>query len=285
MTEIIRTGERGLKLTSIDDMSRFAEGVVKSGLAPESLKTSAQVIVAIQSGLEIGLAPMQALNSIVVIRGKPTLWGDASLGLVKRSGLLKEFSEGVAGEGDNMIASVVSTRNDGCTVTTTFSAADAKTAGLWGKPGPWKTHPKRMLKYKARAFNLRDNFPDVLMGMHLTEEMEGEEPLPIPQCDTPPRAERRRKVVESQDVTVTEDTQSTDTPPETAVPETDESADGTAEFLLEDIMMSYNEKGGNNFREWAAEVLCRDEEEIESDDSFTQVMLGQLERHLETEGI
>jgi len=285
MTEIIRTGERGLKLTSIDDMSRFAEGVVKSGLAPESLKTSAQVIVAIQSGLEIGLAPMQALNSIVVIRGKPTLWGDASLGLVKRSGLLKEFSEGVAGEGDNMIASVVSTRNDGCTVTTTFSAADAKTAGLWGKPGPWKTHPKRMLKYKARAFNLRDNFPDVLMGMHLTEEMEGEEPLPIPQCDTPPRAERRRKVVESQDVTVTEDTQSTDTPPETAVPKTDESADGTAEFLLEDIMMSYNEKGGNNFREWAAEVLCRDEEEIESDDSFTQVMLGQLERHLETEGV
>ena len=281
----VEAGNRGLVLTNLDDMQMAAQLILQSGLCPEGYKTKAQVFVGLQAGAEIGLRPMQSLNSIAVIRGKPTLWGDAALGLVKRSGLLKEFSEGVAGEGDNMIASVVSTRNDGCTVTTTFSAADAKTAGLWGKPGPWKTHPKRMLKYKARAFNLRDNFPDVLMGMHLTEEMEGEEPLPIPQCDTPPRAERRRKVVESQDVTVTEDTQSTDTPPETAVPKTDESAAGTAEFLLEDIMMSYNEKGGNNFREWAAEVLCRDEEEIESDDSFTQVMLGQLERHLETEGV
>ena len=51
-----------------------------------------------------------------------------------------------------------------------------------------------MLKYKARAFNLRDNFPDVLFGMHLTEEMYGEEPLPAPESDVKPRGERRMAV-------------------------------------------------------------------------------------------
>jgi hypothetical protein len=31
-----------------------------------------------------------------------------------------------------------------------------------------------MLKYKARAFALRDQFSDVIHGLHLKEEMEGE---------------------------------------------------------------------------------------------------------------
>ena len=56
-----------------------------------------------------------------------------------------------------------------------FTIADAKTAGLWSKGGTWKTHPKRMLKYKARAFALRDKFPDALNGMHMKEEIQPEE--------------------------------------------------------------------------------------------------------------
>lgn len=200
----VETSVCGLVLHNLEDMKTVAQLILQSGLAPDSFKTAEQIFVGLQTGAEVGLKPMQALNSIVVIKGKPTLWGDAALALVKKSGLLRSFSEKVTGEGDEMIAVVKSVRVEGegsrtleCTVESTFSVADAKTAKLWKKVGPWTTHPKRMLKYKARAFNLRDNFPDILFGMHLTEEMYGEEPLPAPESDVLPRDERRMAVPSS----------------------------------------------------------------------------------------
>jgi len=202
----VETSVCGLVLNTLEDMKTVAQIILQSKLAPASFDTAEKIFVGLQTGAEIGLKPMQALNSIVVIKGKPTLWGDAPLGLVKRSGLLLEFEEKVTGEGDDMVAYVKSVRTDAnrnCSVETTFSVADAKTAGLWKKPGPWTTHPKRMLTYKARAFNLRDNFPDVLFGMHMTEEMYGEEPLPAPESDVPPRDERRRLAVPSTSVDTT----------------------------------------------------------------------------------
>ena len=60
-------------------------------------------------------------------------------------------------------------------ITRTFSIDDAKRAGLWQKPGPWTDYPDRMLMMRARAFALRDAFPDVLMGLYLREEFEGVE--------------------------------------------------------------------------------------------------------------
>ena len=47
---------------------------------------------------------------------------------------------------------------------------DAKRAGLYGKQGPWQQYPKRMLQMRARAWALRDVFPDVLRGVHVAEE-------------------------------------------------------------------------------------------------------------------
>lgn len=197
----VETGVCGLVLHTLEDMKTVAQLILQSKWAPESYSTAEKIFVGLQTGAEIGLKPMQSLNSIVVIKGKPTLWGDAALALVKRSGLLLKYAEKVTGEGDDMVAFVESVRDEGggreCVVETTFSVADAKTAKLWKKPGPWTTHPKRMLKYKARAFNLRDNFPDVLFGMHLTEEMTGEEPLPAPESDVLPRNERRSLAVPS----------------------------------------------------------------------------------------
>jgi hypothetical protein len=62
----------------------------------------------------------------------------------------------------------------------TFSVADAIRAGLWRKPGPWCDYPRRMLQMRARAFALRDAFPDVLGGLYLREEFEGVTRAPSP---------------------------------------------------------------------------------------------------------
>jgi len=58
------------------------------------------------------------------------------------------------------------------------SVGDAKLASLWGKQGPWSQYPKRMLKFRARGFWLRDNFGDILKGMRTVEELRDVPPEP-----------------------------------------------------------------------------------------------------------
>lgn len=169
---IIRSGNRGLMLASLDDMWRASQAFHRSGLFLRTHDTVEKTFVAIQCGAEVGLAPVQSLMSIAVIQGRPTIWGDALPGLVWASGLMESFVETIEGEGDAMVARCVAVRK-GATepIERTFSVDDAKTAKLWQKPGPWVTNPKRMLQMRARGFTLRDGFADVLKGLQVREEV------------------------------------------------------------------------------------------------------------------
>src|SRR5208337_965143 len=112
-----------------------------------------------------------------------TIWGDAALGLVMATPAYEDHEETVTGEGDSRTATCVVQRRGKKPKTGKFSVADAKIAHLWGKEGPWRSFPDRMLQMRARGFALRDAFPDVLGGLYLQEEMEG-----IDAIDVTPRA-------------------------------------------------------------------------------------------------
>ena len=168
----IMFGDRGINITSLDELWRFAKLLCASGLAPKGVDTPEKVTIAIQLGFELGLPPMRAVQSIAVVNGRPTIWGDAALGLVQASGLLEHFEERFDGNGEDLAAVCTVKRYGRATSEPcAFSVADAKRAGLWEKSGTWTTFPQRMMKYRARAFALRDNFADVLCGMHVREEM------------------------------------------------------------------------------------------------------------------
>lgn len=164
----------GIQFHTMDDAWRLAQAIVAAGFAPRAGRdpmTATQVMIAIQMGAEVGMPPMTALKNIVPINGRPTIWGDAVLALVESKGLLAYIHEEVSGEGDDRAATVtVQRRGRDYQVERTFSVADAKRAGLWGKAGPWKDYPDRMLQMRARGFALRDTFPDALGGYMLTEE-------------------------------------------------------------------------------------------------------------------
>jgi hypothetical protein len=159
-------------LASFDDAFRFAKMVAGSEFAPKDFKGKPEsCMLAIQHGSEVGLSPMQSLQSIAVINGRPTIWGDAALALVIGSHVCEYVTEGVDGEGDKMAAVCFAKRRgyEKATIVR-FSVEDAKKAGLWGKSGPWQQYPKRMLQLRARGFALRDAFPDVLRGLITAEE-------------------------------------------------------------------------------------------------------------------
>ena len=165
-------GNQGVKLASLEDAFRFANAVAISGFAPRGMEKPEAILVAIQLGAELGLTPMSSLQNIAIINGRPAIYGDAALALVRSSGLLEIFREEEIGEvgKDTYGYKVTAKRKGFYEAFETFTVADAKLSKLWGKSGPWTDYPKRMLKFRARGFMLRDLFGDVLKGLRTMEE-------------------------------------------------------------------------------------------------------------------
>lgn len=169
----ISLSETGIQLRTYDDLWRFSNNVVRSGLAPKDMDRPETIMIAVEMGLEVGLKPMQALQNIAVINGRPAIWGDAVPGLCRGSGLceyIKVDEVGKPYEKDYGYRVTTKRAGDDNIYTYTFTVDDAERAGLWNKSGPWKQYPKRMLMNRARTFALRDAFPDVLKGISTTEE-------------------------------------------------------------------------------------------------------------------
>lgn len=191
----LQTG-RGILIGNMNDLARFAKMIYDSGLAPNGFKNMQSVAIAVEMGLELGMTPMMALQNIGVINGRPGIFGDAAKALVEASGLLADYSEHpgrwcdvceregdaknkcpkcasdlCAGEHHGYIATSLRVGRR-LPVVSGFNIRMAKKAGLWGKQGTWTQYPNRMLMFRARGFNLRDNFPDVLKGFKTTEELD-----------------------------------------------------------------------------------------------------------------
>ena len=169
---LVTTNNQGFAPVTLDEAMRFSEMLAKSSMVPKQYQNKPEdVLVAVQWGKELGLAPLQALQNIACINGKPSVYGDAALALVQASPLCEGIEERMEGEGTpNPQAVCVAHRKGRKPVVATFSVEDAKRAGLWGKQGPWSSYPKRMLAMRARGFALRDAFPDVLKGLISAEE-------------------------------------------------------------------------------------------------------------------
>jgi hypothetical protein len=168
----LTTTNRGFAPTTLTEAMTFSDMLANSSMVPRAYQGKPQdILVCVQWGMEMGLAPMQALQNIAVINGKPSVYGDAAMALVQASPVCEDVEEFFEGEGTpNPVAVCIAKRKGRKPVTAKFSVEDAKRAGLWGKQGPWTAYPKRMMQMRARGFALRDAFPDVLKGMITAEE-------------------------------------------------------------------------------------------------------------------
>jgi hypothetical protein len=205
LAEVRMSPKGGVQINTLADLWTMSSAIAASGLAPKGFEKPQTIFVALEMGLELGLPPMAAMQNIAVINGRPSLWGDSQLGLVRASGLLQGYAEcECLPDGDAMFREACLTDNAddlrtlrmalakhraSCQITDDnfgvtvyvcrtgsmpqfgrFTVGDAKRAGLWGKAGPWTQYPVRMLKFRARSFILRDEFGDVLKGLLSAEE-------------------------------------------------------------------------------------------------------------------
>ena len=178
-----------VKLQTWEEIERFAVKAARSGMVPKDFVGKEDAIcIAVQMGSELGLPPMQSLQNIAVVNGRPSIWGDAMPALCRASGVVRSIREWHDGEGDNLMFYCEAIRKDDLNpVVGKFGVLDAKRAGLWKETpqiqkrgrdgstymadsGPWYSYPHRMLQMRARGFALRDAFPDVLRGLLSAEE-------------------------------------------------------------------------------------------------------------------
>lgn len=222
----------------------FARVVADSDLVPREYRGKpGNVMVAVQMGSELGLAPIQSVQSIAVINGRPGVWGDAMLALVQGHPECEDVCESFAAA--EMIATCTVMRRGRAPVTRTFGVADARLATLWGKAGTWTQYPRRMLQMRARAFALRDSFADALRGIGMAEEL-GDIParplpsLPLP-LPRPPAASAGADVVD-------------------AAPDSDPAGDDPADYVInfgKNVGLRMGDLAPNQLR-WYSEE-CRDD--------------------------
>ncbi len=166
--------------TNMTEAMGLAKLLANSDFVPKDFKGKpGNCFLAMQMGAELGVPPLQALQNIAIINGRPSIWGDLALAVVQANPDYEDHKEFFTGNpfDDNFTAVFQIKRKGSGWHETKFSVADAKVAKLWGKRGnngqdtPWITNPKRMLQMRSRGFGLRDKFADALKGMKLAEEI------------------------------------------------------------------------------------------------------------------
>src|SRR5258708_1232188 len=97
----VLSGNRGITFeeSSMDSMWRFCVAVVNSGLFKD-INTPDVAMIRLQAGLELGLTPIWSLTNIMVVNGRPSVWGDALLGLVLSHKDCEDVIETIVNEGE-----------------------------------------------------------------------------------------------------------------------------------------------------------------------------------------
>ena len=149
----------------IGEAKDLAIAFAKSGFLA-GIATPEQALLIMAVGYELGIPATAALRSIHIVKGKPVLSADLMIALVKRSNLSDYFK---LVESTDTVATYVTRRKGEQEVRQSFSAADAKRAGLTGDN--WTRYPRVMLRHRSAAELARLVYPDVCLGIYAEEEL------------------------------------------------------------------------------------------------------------------
>lgn len=166
------------KLAKIIVTSQLSYGKVSNN--EDATKKERDIFLIMLKGLEIGMLPMQALDSIDVIAGKPAIKPQGMLAQIKSKGLLESMKI----EDDGSTCTVTMKRKgetepyveafgmaDADKMMTTEWVSGSKQTISLSQKANWKAQPKTMRKWRAIAACCRTAFPDVIQGMYTPEEL------------------------------------------------------------------------------------------------------------------
>ncbi|RTL03785.1 hypothetical protein EKK58_12040 [Candidatus Dependentiae bacterium] len=165
--EITLTNNYSLQSYASDLQAKlqFCKYLLSSALCPKHFKSESDVLTCILFGQEIGITPMQALQTLYIVNGIPTLPSAGIKALVITAGGRFKTIEWTA-----ETCKLTLQRGDWIEEFE-YTIKDAQRAGLTNKE-VWQKHPKQMLYARASTVLGRNMFADVLKGLQAKEELE-----------------------------------------------------------------------------------------------------------------
>jgi hypothetical protein len=166
------TTESSITVISPKDITEarsLAQTLSKSALLPEALRgKEPDILMTIMTGAELGLAPMQSIRAIDVIKGKPCLKAEAMVALVRRRRDVCEFFNIV--HSDERKCIIEAKRVGGAAFRLAWTIEDAQRAGLMGNDN-WKRFPAAMLRARCSSAVCKAEFSDLILGLYDPEEL------------------------------------------------------------------------------------------------------------------
>ncbi len=168
MTDIIVRPNAGL-----DEVLTLGKTLAASGYFNDT-RDAAQAAVKVLAGQELGLGPIASMTGIYIVKGRVTMSANLMAAQIKRSGRYNYRVTTMTND-----AVVVEFYENGQSIgVSSYTADDAKAAGLWGSSDPWKKSPRNMLFARAMSNGAKWFAPDIFAGpVYTPDEMESEGPM------------------------------------------------------------------------------------------------------------
>lgn len=163
----------------INNMSRaykLAHTMCQAQIIPDTYKNKpADCMIAIDMANRMGISPLMVMQSLYVVKGKPSWSGQACMSFIQSNPNFKDVIPIYVGEvgTDQRGCYIQATRvSDGLKIQgTCVTMAMAKAEG-WTKNPKWFSMTDQMLGYRASSFFARIYCPAVLMGVAVEGEIE-----------------------------------------------------------------------------------------------------------------
>lgn len=167
MTEIARrTNQQVVPHMNMNDKMQYAQALAQASLLPKQYQRNpGNVLLAVELGESLGIPPIQAINTVHVIEGKPSASSGLISALVRRAG----HTLRVKGNDQSATAEIIRSDDPDFTYSVTWDMGRARNAGVTGKDN-WKKYPAAMLKARAITEVARDACQEALMGVQYTPE-------------------------------------------------------------------------------------------------------------------
>jgi hypothetical protein len=166
----------GRPLDGLDEAFRLSKALALASLLPSDLRGKPSDVLALMLyGQDLGLTPMQSIQGIYVVKGKPQLAAQTWTGLARRAGHKVRIIESTEKQ---CTVQIVRCDDADYPHTETFTIDDAIRAGLCrrddkgqiiaksqkGDPLPWQAYTKTMLRNRALSNAGKVACPEVAMG-------------------------------------------------------------------------------------------------------------------------
>lgn len=186
----------GRPLDGLDEAFRLSKALALASLLPSDLRGKPNDVLALMLyGQDLGLTPMQSIQGIYVVKGKPQLASQTWTGLARRAGHKVRIIESTDKQ---CTVEIVRCDDVDYPHMETFTIDDAIRAGLCrrdtdgnivaksakGDPLPWQAYTKTMLRNRALSNAGKVACPEVAMGFAIEGDYDGlsdDEPIEVTQ--------------------------------------------------------------------------------------------------------